>query len=147
MRLRIRAPLQPLPKVPVLELELADAGRAHGDAQLVDREFFGSSRGPVLDRGDRGLDGGERGDQDDRSAGSWRALAAAPPSVHARHLEVGQQQVGSPLDQRERALRVGRGQALISRSLGMRAQFSTMSGSSSRTSTRLGSREISGRAL
>jgi hypothetical protein len=38
--------------------------------------------------------------------------------VHARHLEVGQQQVGSlRVDQRERTKRVGRGQALVSRSL------------------------------
>jgi hypothetical protein len=115
------APLQLLPKVPVLELELALTEAAlDGDPQLVDREVLREVvEGAVLDRGDRGLDGGERGDQDDRKRRIH--LARSPQHlhpVHARHLEVGQQQVGSlRVDQHERAVRVGRRQALIARSL------------------------------
>jgi hypothetical protein len=89
-------------------------------AELIDREVLREVvEGAVLDRGDGRLDGRERGNENDREGRIHLARSTQHlHPVHARHLEVGQQQVGSlRVDQRERAVRVGRGQALISRSL------------------------------
>ena len=109
--------LQLLAEVPVLELELALAqATLDRHAQLVHREVLGQVvEGPVLDRGDRRFDGGEGGEQNDRKSRIHLASAAQHlHAVHARHLEVGQQEVGTlRLDERERAMRVGRGQTLV----------------------------------
>jgi hypothetical protein len=73
--------------------------------ELIHREIFREVvERPLLHRGHRGLDGREAGDHDDGQRGI--ELVGAPEqrqAVHARHLEVGQHQVGTlALEDRQR---------------------------------------------